>query len=142
MLYIQLVYTKNRIINGNTCSYSISTGNVHTFHNILNHLAVTYATWTKTQVFFYCTFQSCKEAPAYKVFFYFRGKWYFFNCLAQKCTLPGQLRFKNKPFKISFWILKPMKTLTVTNSARSTLSQTACPRSVMGSVLKPVSSPG
>lgn len=54
---VQLVYTKNRIINGNTCSSSISTGNVHISHDILNHLAVTYATLTKTQVFFIAHFK-------------------------------------------------------------------------------------
>lgn len=47
--------------------------------------------------------------------FLFGGEMIFFNCLAQKCTLPGQLGSKNIPFKINFWILKPMKSFTVTN---------------------------
>lgn len=31
------------------------------FYDILNHLAIIYATLTKTQVFLYCTFQSWKD---------------------------------------------------------------------------------
>lgn len=74
--------------------------------------------------------------------FLFRGEMIFFNCLAQKCTLPGQLSSKNKPFKINFWILKPMKSFTVTNSAQSTFSDYMLEVRVTGSVLKPVNSPG
>lgn len=58
----------------------------------------------------------------------------FFNCLAQKCTLPGQLSSKNKPFEINLWILK-----AVTNSAQSTFSDYTSEVMFMGSVLKPVS---
>lgn len=54
--------------------------------------------------------------------FLFRGEMIFLNCLAQKCTLPGQLNSKNKPFKINFWILKPMKSLYSNEYAQSTFS--------------------
>lgn len=74
--------------------------------------------------------------------FFFRGKMIFFNCLAQKCTLPGQLNSKNKPFKINFWILKPMKSFTLMKSAQSTFSDYMSEVRVTGSVLKPVNSPG
>lgn len=60
-----------------------------------------------------------------------------FNCLAQKCTLPGQLSSRNKPFKINLWVLK-----AVMNSAPSTFSDYMSEVMAMGSVLKPVRSPG
>lgn len=66
----------------------------------------------------------------------------FFNCLAQKCTLPGQFSSKNKPFKINFWIWKPMKSFTVTNVPSHSLSDCVSEVTVTGSVLKPVNSPG
>ena len=91
----------------------------------------------KHRYFFLAHFKVGRRLQLTRWFCILGGKWYFFNCLAQKRILPGQL--KNKPFKIRFWILKAMETLTVTNSAQSTFSQTECPRSVMGSVLKPVS---